>query len=60
MADKTLIIWSENHIDAMNSADIMEYWDSIWFGESDEAVILYSVENRGLLMITHYGRVYYN
>lgn len=58
--NELLIIWDEFHIDKMSSIDIINNWDFIWYGDSDDAIILYSQINKRILLITHYGRIYYN
>lgn len=54
------IVWNQNIIDKINTKTLLENWDYIWYGDSDEAVILYHREKSKLLLITHYGRVFYN
>ena len=58
--NSSLIIWDENEIDRMKTSSILEYWEFIWYGISDDAIMLYQEENQKILILTHFGRVYYN
>jgi hypothetical protein len=59
--DKELFVfWNKNDIDKIEANDLIEKWEYIWYGSSDDAVILFDEPNERVLMITHYGRIYYN
>lgn len=58
--EDVILIWDIKNIDKISSKVLLDNWDYIWYGDSDEAVILYQENNRKLLLITHYGRIFYN
>lgn len=51
------IIWDEDSVDKTSGDNLIKNWDYIWFGESDEAVILYQEDKNSVLLINHYGRI---
>lgn len=57
--DDIYIIWRKDEVDVMKTSLLIEYWDDIWYPPSDELVILYCGTTRKLLLITHWGNVYY-
>lgn len=42
----------------MTLSCLSKYWDYIWYGSSDEMVLLYFDEYEKVLLITDYGVVY--
>src|SRR6478735_665851 len=54
-----LILWDENSIDRVDTNALLDNWEYIWYDVSDDAVILYHQESKNLLLITHYGRIFY-
>jgi hypothetical protein len=56
---KLFVVWNANDIDEFSIITMREFWEYIWYGNSDEAVILYQQEFCKVIMITHYGRVFY-
>lgn len=57
--ETTLIIWNRNEIDEINTKILLDKWEYIWYGDSDDAIILYQKKYGKLLLISHYGRVFY-
>jgi len=58
--EDVILIWNMKNADKISSKVLLDNWNYIWYGDSDEAVILYQENNRKLLLITHYGRIFYN
>lgn len=54
------ILWNEEHIDKIKKVYLQNLWESLWFGGGDEAIILYCSSNMKIVLITDYGRIYYN
>ena len=57
--ENTVVIWSENEIDKFKTNILLDNCEYIWYGVGDEAMILYQKENKKILLITHYGRIFY-
>ncbi len=55
-----LIIWDIDNIDKVDTKALLDNWNYIWYGSSDDAIILYQKEQNKLLLITHYGRIFYS
>ena len=53
------LVWNHRNIDKMTLSCLSKYWDYIWYGSSDEMVLLYFDEYEKVLLITDYGVVYY-
>lgn len=54
------VIWSfDELVDTFNFSDLLKYWDYIWYGSSDEAVILFFPSSGFILLITDWGNVHY-
>ena len=58
--DYLFLVWNNDDIDKVKTKVLIENWSYIWYGDSDEAVVVYDNENSKILLITHYGRVFYN
>lgn len=56
----SIIIWDINNFDLIKTNALIRDWEYIWYADSDEVIILYNSDNKKILMITHYGRVYFN
>jgi len=52
------LVWNYNSIDRVTLSCLSKYWDYIWYGPSDEMVLLYFDEYKKALIITDYGIVY--
>ena len=58
METNVYLVWSHNSIDKITLSCLSEYWDYIWYGPSDEMLLLYFDEYEKILLITDYGVVY--
>lgn len=58
--EKLIIIWNRNNFDEFDANVLINEWNYIWYGSSDEAIILFQEGMKKILLITHYGRIYYN
>jgi hypothetical protein len=57
---QVFVIWSfDELVDTFSFYDLIKYWDYIWYGPSDEAVILFFPSSRFVLLITDWGNVNY-
>lgn len=54
------VVWSENEIDEVNTDSLLSAWEYLWYSDSDEAIILFQRFSRKVILITHYGRIFYN
>lgn len=55
--DQLCLVWDVNkQIDIVNVSTLKTYWDSIWYGESDEALIFY-IPFKILIFISDWGDV---
>ena len=52
------IFWDyESRIDLFTVQDVIDHWEYVWFGSSDEAIVLYFPGNRKLIFLTDYGLI---
>lgn len=61
--DKTgdvYLIWDDKNIDQISIRSLIDNWQYIWYGISDEAVIIYIAALKKIILITHYGSVFHN
>ena len=57
LGDVSYLIWKfPNDIDRFDLKFLINNWNYIWYGDSDDAVVIY-IENKILMLITHYGTV---
>lgn len=55
--EKFYLIWNEQqNIDMFSVSDLKKFWDYIWYGPADEALILY-IPEKIVLMIHDWGEV---
>ena len=59
MSGASTIIWDINNFDVIKTNALIRDWEYIWYADSDDAIILYNSNNKKILMITHYGRIYF-
>ena len=57
--NSTYVIWDYNNIDMINAHNLLNYWDYVWFGASDEVCLLYFSDIESLIMINDYGTILY-
>lgn len=54
------LVWNVNDIDKIKANVLIENWSFLWYADSDDAVIVFDDENNKILLITHYGRIFFN
>ncbi len=59
-AEETYVIWDKYKADRFQTNWLLLNWKYVWYSMRDEAVILYQEKLNRLLLITHYGRIYFN
>lgn len=55
----SIIMWDVNNFDIIETNALIRDWEYIWYADSDDAIIVYNSNNKKILMITHYGRIYF-
>jgi hypothetical protein len=53
------LIWDYDSVDKIKLSCLAKYWDYIWYGPSDEMVLLFIPEIQLILLVAEYGVVYY-
>lgn len=57
---EVFVIWRyPSDMNKFHQSYLVKYWEDIWFGASDEAVGIFSPEMGKIIVVTHYGVVYY-
>lgn len=51
------VVWNYNDIDKISVSLLLNYWDYIWYGTSDEICLLYFSDIELLVMINDYGTI---
>ena len=55
--DKLLVIWDNDQpVDSFSTQILAKYWDYIWYGTSDEAMVLFS-PNKFIILISDWGEI---
>ena len=57
---EVFLIWDYDEIDFFRCQDLIQYWEHVWYADSDEAVILYFRDLKQLILITDFNRIYWN
>jgi hypothetical protein len=57
--EEVLLIWNNTKVDKFKISFLIEYWDYIWYGSSDEVVILFFPFLNKSFLITDIGNVYW-
>jgi len=56
--DFVTIIWNLNNSDRIKLNVLLEYWEYIWYGTSDELCLLYFSKKDLFILISDYGTIY--
>jgi hypothetical protein len=57
---EVIIIWDyPNDVDFFDLKYVTNNWDEMWFGDSDDAVLLFFKQCNRMILVTHYNEIYY-
>lgn len=55
------IVWSfPDEVDSIKLNELIKHWEYIWYGDSDDAIILFLKQSNLAILITHYGQIFWD
>lgn len=58
-SENIYLYWDDEHVDMMSLKELTDIWNYVWYSSAEEAIILYDDVVKKLLMIAHWGAIYY-